>query len=180
MESSLLCRTDSFHAIIWLLGVVFHFYLIDSGAFCGREPNWTHNDAFVLAADSHVVAFPEHGGLRMSTWRHTLQHRRLAGSHHHIAGCLPKIVSQDYDGNKGTELVFGSRQMNTLIKTNTIFIFSCRLSYTFWHENKLIEGNKVTSCVLTAGTPTNVLTKLLFFTLPTNHVLLCCLSRQGG
>lgn len=59
------------------------------------EPIRTHGDAFVLAADSHVVAFPEDGGLRVSARRHTLQHRGLAGSHHHVAGRLPKIVSQD-------------------------------------------------------------------------------------
>lgn len=88
-------KRQCFNTIIWLFGLVSHALLDWQWNFFWGGPIWTHGDAFVLAADSHVVAFPEHAGLRMSTWRHTLQHRRLAGGHHHIAGCLPKIVSQD-------------------------------------------------------------------------------------
>lgn len=83
--------TPCFTTTIRCSGVTARLYLTDSGNLAGK----THSDAFVLAADSHVVAFPEHGGLRVSTRRHALQHRRLAGSHHHIAGCLSEIVSQD-------------------------------------------------------------------------------------
>lgn len=179
MERFLLSRRDNVLTLSYdFLELFLIFTWLTVELFRGRGPLRTHSDAFILAADSHVVAFPEHGGLRMSAWRHTLQHRGLAGSHHHIAGCLPKIISQDWDGIKGTELAFGSRQMTT--HQNKHLFFAWCLSYNFWHENKLIEGNKVNYCVFTAVTPINVLTRLLSFTLPTAHVLLCCLCCQGG
>ncbi len=56
---------------------------------------WTHRDALILGADSGVVAFPGHGGLRVTTWRHALQHSRLTSGHHHIARGLAEIISQD-------------------------------------------------------------------------------------
>lgn len=70
--------------------------------------------------------------------------------------------------------------MTTLIKTNPISLAYLPSHVGFLHENQLIEGEKMSYCVFTAGITTIVLVRLFSFTIPADRVLLCCLSRQSG
>lgn len=170
---------------------------------------WTHSDAVILGADSNVVAFPGHGGLRVTTWRHTLQYSRLTSSHHHITRCLPEIISQ-YWRKRKRNLISSRRPVCLVCFKQRLEIrpadhwaaaqthdsynqkeyqFCSDIICLSWANHiflllvgwKEANGEKMNySVCMTAQMPGNVLVRLYcLFTFSQDRVLLCCHSCQS-
>ena len=62
----------------------------------------TYSDPLISVIDPHVVSLPGDGGLRVASRGDALHDSRLARGHHHVAGRLAEVVSQNWGKERGS------------------------------------------------------------------------------